>query len=144
MKTERDPEDDLIKLRSHLERTANKEASRLVGETEVLGVGVTGSLATGSVWEGSDIDLVVVRRDWDAATPDYHCRLINGVIVHSTILTKRDLERHDPKALRWLRGIKILDDEYKIIENSLQYIPEIDAAVRKTSIDKALETLLRG
>ena len=94
------------------------------------------------MWEGSDIDLVVVRREWEGVTPDYHCRLINGVIVHSTILTLRDLKRHDPKALRWLKGIKILEDEQKIIENSLQHIPEINSAVKTPSIRKALETLL--
>lgn len=97
-------------MKGRLEATLKQEISRLKGKEGITGIGLVGSLRGDLLWEGSDIDIVIVRDQWTETTPAYDCRLRRGTIIHTTILTREDLALRREEARTWITDCKILWD----------------------------------
>lgn len=127
----------LSHIAAKLDSAFREKSDRLLRETGNVAVALVGSLSTESLWEGSDIDILVVKERYRERTPAFDCELIQGVIVHSTILTRQDLLKARPLAISWIQGCKTCWDKEKIIEKALTKSRAETA--QKKEADKAKE-----
>jgi predicted nucleotidyltransferase len=105
-------EEHLIKLK----RLAEEETKELSLDPEVMGVALSGSIASKNVWESSDIDLWVILDTDKLLNYGRYDKACDGIRLDRLYISKRwmddFIERYPESFIQW--GLLFLDDLYKM------------------------------